>query len=57
MRRALLAVVTAYSPRDAAHALGCSRSAWSNWEAGTVQVPLDIALAMGLRPYAEVQGS
>ena len=49
-----------YSQRDAAHALGCSRSAWSNWETGTVRVPLYIALAMaalalGIRPYGEAQ--
>jgi transcriptional regulator with XRE-family HTH domain len=34
-----------YSQRDACKALGCSRSAWTRWEAGGHSVPRYIGLA------------
>jgi len=35
-----------YSQRDAADALGCSRTAFQNWEAGHHDIPAYIGLAM-----------
>jgi transcriptional regulator with XRE-family HTH domain len=34
-----------FSQRDACEALGCSRSAWSDWESGKHEAPLYIRLA------------
>ena len=49
-----------YSQREAAIALGCSRGAWSGWEAGTQAIPRYIglacaALALGMAPYGDLQ--
>jgi transcriptional regulator with XRE-family HTH domain len=45
-----------FTKRDAAHALGCSRSAWAGWESGKHPTPKYIGLAMaalvlGIEPY------
>jgi len=47
-----------YSQRDACNALGCSRTAWINWELGRQEIPHYIglacaALALGMSAYGD----
>jgi len=47
-----------YSQRDACEQLGCSRTAWIQWEAGKQETPRYIglacaALALGMKPFGK----